>query len=52
MLPNKNGVRVCSLAIKELSHMAVQLVDDAKEQQLKGKLEEKDDGKDENDANK
>ena len=52
MLPNKNGVRVCSLAIKELSHMAVQLVDDAKEQQSEGKLEEKDDGKDENDANK
>lgn len=32
--------------------MAVQLVDDAKEQQLEGKLEEKDDGIDENDANK
>jgi hypothetical protein len=29
MLPNQNGVRVCSLAIKELSHMAVQVVDEA-----------------------
>lgn len=29
MLPNQNGVRVCSLAIKELSHLAVQLVDEA-----------------------
>jgi hypothetical protein len=27
MLPNSNGVRVCELAIKELSHMAVQVVD-------------------------
>ena len=29
MLPNQNGVRVCSLAIKELSHLAVQVVDQA-----------------------
>ena len=28
MLPNQNGVRVCSLAIKELSHLAVQVVDE------------------------
>lgn len=27
MLPNSNGVRICDLAIKELSHKAVNLVD-------------------------
>ena len=27
MLPQANGVRVCSLAIRELSHFAVKLVD-------------------------
>jgi hypothetical protein len=34
MLPNQNGVRVCSLAIKELSHMAVQVVDEAEKAAL------------------
>ena len=33
MLPNQNGVRVCSLAIKELSRLSVQLVDEAKDEQ-------------------
>lgn len=27
MLPDENGVRVCSLALRELSNMAVTLID-------------------------
>lgn len=35
MLPNENGVRICELAIKELSHLAVEVVDEMREEESK-----------------
>eukprot|EP01033_Poteriospumella_lacustris_P010457 gene10460-7435_t len=35
MLPSSNGVRICDLAIKELSYQAVRLVDDMKTEESK-----------------
>lgn len=33
MLPDPNGIRVCELAIRELSHFAVLVVDEAEAEQ-------------------